>query len=126
MGTFQRDTSAGVDQPGAASQPEDIAGDGPVTIEDRTEPGGQGSPDTNQAKTEPLSPTPDHPEPVAVPELDTMNVGAADPQAPRASGVLSSEPSATVADEPVGGAAPGTSEEQRIVSGVSLPLGDAE
>jgi hypothetical protein len=67
------------DQPGAVSQPE---GDGPVTLGDRTEPGGQGSPDTNQAKTEPMSPTPDHPEPLGAPELSSMNVGAADPQTP--------------------------------------------
>ena len=67
------------DQPGSTSQPE---GDGPVELSDRTEPGGQGSPDTNQAKTEPMSPTPDHPEPAAVPTLASMNVGSADPQAP--------------------------------------------
>ena len=67
------------EQPGSVSQPE---GDGPVELSDRTEPGGQGSPDTNQAKTEPMSPTPDHPEPVAVVTLASMNVGSADPQAP--------------------------------------------
>lgn len=64
---------------GAVSEPE---GDGPLTLEDRTKPGGAGSPDTNQGKAEPLSPQPDHPEPLAVPELADMNVGAADPQAP--------------------------------------------
>ena len=68
------------DQPGAASQPE---GDGPVTLSDRTEPGGQGSPDTNQGRAEPMSPTPDHPEPaVDLPDLSSMNVGSADPQSP--------------------------------------------
>ena len=67
------------DQPGGVSQPE---GDRPVRLSDRTEPGGQGSPDTNQAKAEPMSPTPDHPEPAAVPTLASMNVGSADPQAP--------------------------------------------
>lgn len=92
MGTF---TSDDADQPGAASQPEDLAGDGPVTIEDRTEPGGQGSPDTNQAKTEPMSPTTEHPEPMAAPDLDSMNVGGSDPQAPRHPGALGSELSAT-------------------------------
>ena len=69
----------GQDQPGGPSQPE---GDGPVELSDRTEPGGRGSPDTNQARTEPMSPTPDHPEPVAVPTLAEMNVGSADPQSP--------------------------------------------
>lgn len=103
MGIFQRRPHDDVDQPGAASQPEDVAGDGPVTIEDRTEPGGQGSPDTNQARTEPMSPTPDHPEPMAAPDLDSMNVGAGDPQAPRHPGALGSGPSATgsYAAEPV-------------------------
>ena len=73
MGIFKRGST------GDVSQPE---GEGPVTLEDRTEPGGQGSPDTNQGKTEPLAPTPDHPEPLAAPDLDSMNVGGADPQAP--------------------------------------------
>ncbi len=76
MGIFRR----GKNEPGGASQPE---GDGPLTLSDRTEPGGQGSPDTNQAKTEPMSPTPDHPEPAAaVPDLGAMSVGTGDPQAP--------------------------------------------
>ena len=66
-------------EPGASSQPE---GDGPVELSDRTEPGGEGSPDTNQATSEPMSPTPDHPEPAAVPTLAEMNVGSADPQSP--------------------------------------------
>ncbi len=64
---------------GAVSEP---SGDGPITLKDRIEPGGQGSPDTNQAKAEPMAATPDHPEPLAVPELADMNVGAGDPQAP--------------------------------------------
>lgn len=79
MGTFPKDSDA----PGAASQPEDLEGDGPVGLEDRVEPGGQGSPDTNQAKAEPMSPTGTHSEPMAPPDLDDMNVGGADPQAPR-------------------------------------------
>ena len=69
----------GGDDTGAVSQPQ---GEGPVTLADRTAPGGEGSPDTNQGKTEPLSPTPDHPEPLAAPDLDSMSVGGADPQAP--------------------------------------------
>ena len=64
---------------GQVSQPQ---GDGPVTLSDRTQPGGEGSPDTNQGKTEPMSPTPDHPEPLAVPDLDDMSVGAAAAQLP--------------------------------------------
>jgi len=91
MATF---TSDDADQPGAASQPEDLVGDGPVTIEDRTEPGGQGSPDTNQGKTEPLSPTTEHPEPMGAPDLDTMSVGVTDPQAPRHPGAAGSDPGA--------------------------------
>lgn len=74
---------------GQASQPE---GDGPVTLEDRTKPGGAGSPDTNQGKTEPLSPQPDHPDPLAVPELSDMNVGAGDPQAPSRPGADATAP----------------------------------
>lgn len=99
---IQRHANDAANQPGAASQPEDLAGDGPVTIEDRTEPGGQGSPDTNQGKTEPMSPTTGHPEPMGAPDLDSMNVGGADPQAPRHPGALGSSPSATgsYADEP--------------------------
>ncbi|MCW2680150.1 MAG: hypothetical protein JWM62_1551 [Frankiales bacterium] len=82
-------------QPGEASQPEDTQGDGPVTLSDRTEPGGQGSPDTNQAKTEPMDPTGTHSEPLEVPDLDSMNVGGADPQAPRHPDALRSGLSAT-------------------------------
>ena len=84
-----------INEPGAPSQPEDTQGDGPVTLSDRTEPGGQGSPDTNQAKTEPMSPTTEHPEPLEAPDLDSMNVGGADPQAPRHPAALRSETSAT-------------------------------
>jgi len=106
MGIFSRRGKDDVDQPGAASQPEDTAGDGPVTLADRTEPGGQGSPDTNQAKAEPMSPTTEHPEPMAAPDLDSMNVGGADPQAPRHPAALGSGPSATggYAAEPAGAA----------------------
>lgn len=80
MGIFSRkrkgSSDAGV---GEVSQPQ---GDGPVTLADRTAPGGQGSPNTNQGKTEPLSPTPDHPEPLAAPGLDEMGAGAAPAQLP--------------------------------------------
>ena len=73
----------------SATDVNDPEGPGPVTLEDRTRPGGAGSPDTNQGKTEPLSPEPDHPEPLAVPELADMNVGAGDPQAPSRPGAES-------------------------------------
>lgn len=76
MGIFNRDKHSA----GGPSQPE---GDGPVTLDERNEPGGEGSPDTNQGKTEPMSPTPDHPEPAAdIPDLGSMSVGSGDPQSP--------------------------------------------
>jgi hypothetical protein len=88
-------------QPGAASQPE---GDGPVTLEDRTEPGGQGSPDTNQAKTEPMAPETGHPEAPGAPSLASMNVGAGDAQAPSHVGAqppsAGSDSSTSTATEP--------------------------
>ncbi len=59
--------------PGESSQPQDTRGDGPVDLDDRTEPGGQGSPDTNQAKTEPRPVDPE------APELESMNVSVNDP-----------------------------------------------
>ena len=82
MGIF---SSKDDDQPGDTNRPEDASGDGPVTLEDRTEPGGQGSPGSNQGKAEPTiapsdSSAPAEPE---TPSLDEMNVGSADPQAPR-------------------------------------------
>ena len=73
------DASLAGQQPGAPSQPE---GDGPVTLKDRTEPGGRGSPDTNQGKTEPMSTTNDDSEGFDTPSLASMNVGANDAQAP--------------------------------------------
>ncbi len=101
--------------PGEASQPEDTQADGPVTLSDRTEPGGQGSPDTNQGKTEPIAPTTEHPEPLAAPDLDSMNVGGADPQAPRHPDALRSGTSATGSyseslpgEQPTGLSGPGT------------------
>jgi hypothetical protein len=101
MGIFSRKHD---DEPGAASQPEDLQGDGPVTLEDRTQPGGQGSPDTNQGKTEPMAPTTEHPEPLGAPDLGAMNVGSADPQAPSHPDALRSGTSATggYAHEPAG------------------------
>ena len=88
---LHRDGEPAGDQPGAPSQPEDHRGDGPVSLEDRTEPGGQGSPDTNQGKAEPMPVTPGHGDPNAPvaepPPLGSMNVGAADAQSPRHSGV---------------------------------------
>lgn len=119
MGIFKRDANDAADQPGAASQPEDIADDGPVTIEDRTEPGGQGSPDTNQARTEPMSPTPEHPEPRAAPDLDSMNVGGADPQAPRHPAAQGSGTSATGSYAGSTGRAPGPQAPERQASGTS-------
>ncbi len=116
MGTF---TSDDADQPGAASQPEDLAGDGPVTIEDRTEPGGQGSPDTNQGKIEPMSPTSGHPEPMAAPDLDSMNVGGADPQAPRHPGALGSGLSATGSYSSALAAPPGPELSEQQTGGTS-------
>lgn len=90
MGIFSRFRSK--DEPGAVSQPE---GDGPVTIGDRTEPGGQGSPDTNQAKAEPMPPGGSGT--LEAPDLSSMNVGAGDPQAARHPVVPSAAPVAAPA-----------------------------
>ncbi len=79
MGIFSRRKDRRPDDAGQVSQPQ---GDGPVTLADRTAPGGEGSPDTNQSKTEPMSPTPDHPDPLAAPELEEMSIGAAAAQLP--------------------------------------------
>lgn len=71
--------------PGSVSSPRDVGGHGPVTLDDRTRTGGQGSPDTNQAKAEPMPPTPGGPDPTAAlesPSLEEMNVGGADAQSP--------------------------------------------
>ena len=100
MGIFSRKK----DKVGAPSQPEDVQGDGPVTLEDRTQPGGQGSPDTNQAKAEPMDATGTHSAPLAPPSLDQMNVGGADPQAPHHPDALRSgmSPTGAYAHEPAG------------------------
>jgi hypothetical protein len=79
MGIFSRRKKDRVDDVGTVSEPQ---GDGPVTLSDRVQPGGEGSPATNQGKTEPLSPTTDHAEPLAVPDLADMSVGTASPQLP--------------------------------------------
>jgi hypothetical protein len=83
MGIFSRKDD---DQPGAPSEPQDLQGDAPVTLEDRNEPGGQGSPGTNQGRAEQTVPaTGSHPAPAKAEtsSVDDMNVGSADPQAPR-------------------------------------------
>jgi hypothetical protein len=70
---------------GDVSSQVDTRGEGPVTLEDRTAPGGQGSPDTNQGKTEPGIPASGEAGGEAaahVPDLQSMNVGSADPQSP--------------------------------------------
>ena len=85
-GTGQR-APASDDEPGSVSSQLDVEGRGPVTLDDRTRPGGQASPDTNQGKTEPMPAPPGQPDPNAPlppPDLDSMNVGAADPQLPSA------------------------------------------
>lgn len=80
------DDETGGAEPGAdVSSPLDTRGEGPVSLDDRTEPGGQGSPDTNQGKTEPGIPPSGETSGGAgaqTPELADMNVGSADPQGP--------------------------------------------
>jgi len=83
--TDGRSAPAREGEPGSASSPLDVGGGGPVTLQDRMTHGGQGSPDTNQGKTEPIPPTPAAPDPAAelpAPSLGDMNVGGADPQSP--------------------------------------------
>lgn len=84
-----------------ANVPEDTRGEGTATLADRVEPGGQGSPGTNQGKAEPVPPTPAHSSPaapLAPPSLEDMNVSTNDPQRPSA-------PAASAA--PTTGAEPG-------------------
>jgi hypothetical protein len=79
-----------------SNTPKDESGDGPVTLEDRIEPGGEGSPGSNQAaEAEPPSPSGTRSELLAVPDLGEMNVGGADPQAPRHPDALLSQTSST-------------------------------
>ena len=72
------------EEPGGGSNPSDD-GKGTVGLADRT---AGGSPAANQIKVEPIPPTSGHPSPDAAPgavsglDLDAMNVGATDPQAP--------------------------------------------
>lgn len=93
-------------QPTASNTPEDESGDGPVTIEDRTERGGEGSPGSNQARTEPMSPTGTHSEPLAPPDLGDMNLGGADPQAPSHPAAAGTS-TGSYADAPAGAAPTG-------------------
>jgi hypothetical protein len=96
-------------QAAESNTPKDESGEGPVTLEDRVEPGGEGSPGSNQAsgQTEPgdkLASDAPTLEPLTPPDLDSMNVGGAEPQAPRHPDALRSEMSATgaYAHEPAG------------------------
>ena len=115
MGIFSRKHEDGQD-----SQPEDVDGDGPLSLEDRTSPGGATTGvDANQGKTEPMSPTGTHSEPLGAPDLDSMNVGGADPQAPRHPDALRSGTSATGSyahadpgTQPTGLSGPGTTPDQ--------------
>ena len=84
-----------------------------MTLSDRTAPGGEGSPDTNQGKTEPMSPTPDHPEPLAAPSLEDMSAGAAAAQLPSHPDAAPLSPPGSygggaAGDEPMGLGGPGT------------------
>lgn len=83
-----------------ANTPEDESGTGPVTLGDRTS--AEGSPGSNQAKTEPMPPSGSHQEPLVPPELGDMNVGAGDPQAPSHPALTTpaAAPAAAPADEP--------------------------
>ena len=90
MGIFKRHGEAT-----ASNTPEDESGDGPVTLEDRVEPGGEGSPGSNQAKAEPVMDAGRDDDPLTPPDLGSMNVGGADPQAPRHPDALRSGVSAT-------------------------------
>ena len=117
----QDDPPAGTD-PGAPSQPADTTGGGPVTLEGRTEPGGQGSPDTNQAKAEPIAEA--APEPVEIPELSSMNVGAGDPQAPTHEATAAAPPIAWSSPEPATGLPGGVSHKAPGLQGTT-PAGES-
>lgn len=109
-------------EPGAPSQPADTTGDGPVTLGDRTEPGGQGSPDTNQAKAEPIAEA--APEPAESPELSSMNVGAGDPQAP-SHPAAAAAPMAWLSSEPSGGLPDGGASHKAPGLQGTTPAGEA-
>ena len=75
-------------QPGVAkNSPRDTDGTGPASLPDRTKPGGQGSPPTNQAKAEPMPAGPGSPTFEGGPTLDEISVGSAPSQAPRIPGL---------------------------------------
>lgn len=79
------DGAPGSERAGDVSSPLDTRGEGPVTLDDRTEPGGQGSPGSNQGKGEPAIPPSGErssPETPHAPALEDMTVGSADPQSP--------------------------------------------
>lgn len=98
------------DEPGSASEPRDTTGEGTVGLEDRTEPGGQGSPDTNQGKAEPMPSTPGHRDPAAEltpPLLADMNVGAANPQL-ASHPAVPTPPGPLPGEQPTGLSGPGT------------------
>jgi hypothetical protein len=110
------------DEPGGTSTPRDTEGEGSVGLEDRTGSEDQGAPAANQAKAEPIPPTPGHRDPAAPltpPPLEDMNVGADDPQTP-------SHPAAAAAAPTTGAetAAPdGPANAPRDVTGPGVPPG---
>ena len=91
-------------EPGAGSTPA-ADGAGVVDSDDRT---GTGAPAANQSKTEPMPPgagdegAPAQAEP-KLPDLDSMNVGAADPQAPNHAAAGATADRAGAGMEPVPG-----------------------
>ena len=114
-------------EPGADSTPA-ADGEGVVDVGDRTD---GGSPAANQSKTEPMPPTAAHDDPdgaepasVEVPDLGSMNVGAADPQAP-------SHPAAGPAGDradaglPVDAAAAGPEQREPVAAGPQDTTGAA-
>ena len=105
------DVPAG-DEPGSGSTPT-ADGQGTVDLSDRT---GAGSPAANQTKVEPVPPTDKHPSPassgpVTGLDLDDLDVGSADPQAPAHRAVAAGGSHASAYDERVADA-PGTGAEQ--------------
>jgi hypothetical protein len=108
------------DEPGGESTPLDTEGAGPVGLEDRTRTDEKGSPATNQAKAEPIAPTPGHRDPTAPltpPLLQDMNVGAGDPQAPSHRAAASAAP--TTGAEPPASAGPGNAPTDLTAGGSS-------
>jgi len=67
------------------SSPLDLQGDGPVGLGDRTRPDAQGSPATNQGRTEPIPPTGKQADPD--PDKDATSVGSAASQLPSPPGL---------------------------------------